>query len=632
MKKMTIELLYPEFNNLFGDLGNAEYLEKKLKAAGAGVTATLTGNRLTLTTDAKGSGTSVSMEYSKGGSSMEQIFGTSQVKEYGVEASFDSNNRLTLKAVDESGAQASSVQVRVESNYGSIFQQPREIGSTTSPGTAVSGYRASTYSYIDGASLNGEPVTIDRWNKDLTFYYNYNGSSQKISVTLDEGDYSYDQLRRALQDKLDAAAGAGALKAEVSADGVKIAAGKPGRDYYMSSFSGGFYYNVLRRTKEQSEKMEVSQKSGGYDATVYAVGRKDIRNNTTEITKGINDTLSLDFTYGTQVEKLEITLDAGKYSGDALVKHIQQKLNEQLKAHGLDENLIQAQIGGVRTGVAGNNDDNALVFKLAEHSRLPADDVEYRIDGLGGSAAFSVFYQTDGDMKIAYITGTKDISQGVSIPEDSDFSFDVDGNHYSVTIPAGDYTSEELISRMNELLKDAGAPATAKVQDGALQITHTKYGKHPFTNVSGSARRYLFFQEEGSQEGEKEIWIQTGSEAGDGVNIKKDRVNTVSLGLNSCTVTRDKYTMKTLQRVKGALAKVTAVRSDFGAEQNRLEHTIRKNQNTSENTQMAESRMRDADMAGEMMELAKENILQDVGASMLAQANQTRESMLMLLR
>ena len=84
--------------------------------------------------------------------------------------------------------------------------------------------------------------------------------------------------------------------------------------------------------------------------------------------------------------------------------------------------------------------------------------------------------------------------------------------------------------------------------------------------------------------------------------------------------------------IKSALVKVSKQRSDLGALQNRLEHTIANADNTAENLQAAESRIRDVDMADEMVKYSKSSILQQAGQSMLAQANQSTQGVLSLLR
>ena len=87
-----------------------------------------------------------------------------------------------------------------------------------------------------------------------------------------------------------------------------------------------------------------------------------------------------------------------------------------------------------------------------------------------------------------------------------------------------------------------------------------------------------------------------------------------------------------MSAIQGAISVVSAQRSYLGALQNRLEHTIANLDNISENTQSAESRIRDTDMAEEMVEYSKNNILAQAGQSMLAQANQSTQGVLSLLQ
>lgn len=84
--------------------------------------------------------------------------------------------------------------------------------------------------------------------------------------------------------------------------------------------------------------------------------------------------------------------------------------------------------------------------------------------------------------------------------------------------------------------------------------------------------------------------------------------------------------------VQSSIEKLSTLRSKLGAVQNRLEHTVANLDNISENTQSAESRIRDTDMAEEMVQYSKNNILQQAGQSMLAQANQANQGVLSLLQ
>lgn len=88
----------------------------------------------------------------------------------------------------------------------------------------------------------------------------------------------------------------------------------------------------------------------------------------------------------------------------------------------------------------------------------------------------------------------------------------------------------------------------------------------------------------------------------------------------------------TITYVQNAINTVSTQRSALGALQNRLEHTVANLDNVSENTQSAESRIRDTDMASEMVQYSKNNILAQAGQSMLAQANQSTQGVLSLLQ
>lgn len=100
----------------------------------------------------------------------------------------------------------------------------------------------------------------------------------------------------------------------------------------------------------------------------------------------------------------------------------------------------------------------------------------------------------------------------------------------------------------------------------------------------------------------------------------------------SATKARFSALNATLGLVDDAIVKVSTQRSTLGAIQNRLEHTIANADNTSENLQAAESRIRDTDIAKEMVKYSKDNILQQASQSVLAQANQATKGVLSLLQ
>lgn len=128
------------------------------------------------------------------------------------------------------------------------------------------------------------------------------------------------------------------------------------------------------------------------------------------------------------------------------------------------------------------------------------------------------------------------------------------------------------------------------------------------------------------------LWIQMSGNKDDGVYISTGNVGTASLGIEDVKLDPIEEAKKTIERTKAALSKASRIRSNIGAQQNRLEHAYRIDQNSSENTQKAESQIRDADMAMEMVEYSKNNILVQASQAMLAQANQNRQGILSLLQ
>ena len=114
------------------------------------------------------------------------------------------------------------------------------------------------------------------------------------------------------------------------------------------------------------------------------------------------------------------------------------------------------------------------------------------------------------------------------------------------------------------------------------------------------------------------------------VNI--DSMSAAGIGVKGLKVDTEDDATAAIDRIAEAVQKVSSQRSTLGAVQNRLEHTIANLDNVVENTTSAESRIRDTDMAQEMVNYSKNNILAQAGQSMLAQANQSNQGVLSLLQ
>ncbi|MBY0117291.1 flagellin Hag [Paenibacillus sp. FSL L8-0435] len=128
------------------------------------------------------------------------------------------------------------------------------------------------------------------------------------------------------------------------------------------------------------------------------------------------------------------------------------------------------------------------------------------------------------------------------------------------------------------------------------------------------------------------VVFHIGANTGQSITLNIGNMGSGSLGVGSVAIGTQTGANAAIATLDTAIASVSAERSKLGANQNRLEHTINNLGTTSENLSAAESRVRDVDMAKEMMNQTKNNILAQASQAMLAQANQQPQAVLQLLR
>jgi flagellin len=128
------------------------------------------------------------------------------------------------------------------------------------------------------------------------------------------------------------------------------------------------------------------------------------------------------------------------------------------------------------------------------------------------------------------------------------------------------------------------------------------------------------------------VTLQVGASGGQTIAFTIGTVSTTELGVSGIAVSTAASASAAIASIDAAISTVTTNRANLGAIQNRLEQTISRLGIMSENMQAAESRIRDADMAQEMIKFTKSQILSQSGMSMLAQANTAPQSVLSLLR
>ena len=128
------------------------------------------------------------------------------------------------------------------------------------------------------------------------------------------------------------------------------------------------------------------------------------------------------------------------------------------------------------------------------------------------------------------------------------------------------------------------------------------------------------------------VTLQVGANANQSIAFTIPTMDTSQLGVSGIAVSTALSASAAIASIDSAITIVNQTRADMGAVQNRLEQTISRLNLVAENLQAAESRIRDADMAEEMIKLTKSQILQQSGTAMLAQANQAPQSVLQLLQ
>ena len=188
--------------------------------------------------------------------------------------------------------------------------------------------------------------------------------------------------------------------------------------------------------------------------------------------------------------------------------------------------------------------------------------------------------------------------------------------------------THSILQRMNELATQAANDTNTSTDRKAIQQEVDQ-----LTSEIDRIRSTTQFNTQNLLDGKfKGKNLQIGSLSGQSISISISNMNANSLKIIGLEVSSFSSAGAAMSKIQAAIDKVSTQRSKLGALQNRLEHTINNLDTTSENTQSAESRIRDTDMADEMVQYSKNNILSQAGQSMLTQANQQTQGVLSLLQ
>jgi flagellin len=211
-------------------------------------------------------------------------------------------------------------------------------------------------------------------------------------------------------------------------------------------------------------------------------------------------------------------------------------------------------------------------------------------------------------------------------PNDSsaaEFTFTVT-NKYNVSATLTNVTTGEVVA--TETLAEDYTGATSDAIEGSIEgLAFTQTGELMDAT-------HTFTVEQTTTGTDNSLTFQIGSNSKQSMKLDIADMSASALEVDQVKVDNYVDAQAAIDSIEAAIGKVSAERSKLGAVQNRLEHTIRNLDTSAENLQASESRIRDVDMAKEMMEFTKQNILQQAATAMLAQANQAPQSVLQLLR
>jgi flagellin len=271
---------------------------------------------------------------------------------------------------------------------------------------------------------------------------------------------------------------------------------------------------------------------------------------------------------------------------------------------------VAAAAGDHTFSVNGYTLSYTAVATAASNAALIADLINANSDKIGATAS-----ATGADLTItnttvgsaAHLTVSADPNAIVA----TTLSVNEAGTDASVTGISGD-----VIARGNTITVVSGSFKGMELQLNSAVMSDTASENAAVFEITGNGV----------------MAMQIGANEGQTMSVSINDMRSTALGISAINVSNNQLAGSAITTIQKAIETVSAERSKLGAYQNRLEHTINNLGTSAENITAAESRIRDVDMAKEMMEFTRTNILAQAGTAMLAQANAKPQSVLQLLQ
>ena len=387
------------------------------------------------------------------------------------------------------------------------------------------------------------------------------------------------------------------------------------------------------------------------------------------------------------VETLLMKVDSADYTSDSLDEETKQMLESTI-AHELMHGLMDITLpeGMCKSDTADDNYNfpkwfvegtaqligggfttgwNDALMYIAKSSLSDADKlsnvqsylsqytVEERVYGHGYLACAYLCQLASGASdvsKSSLLTGANMIFSALLSNEESYSSGGSADSFETVinnTIASSGLTMDQVISNINSgeqaaaqfVLDLTNASESSSSLNGAGSIIASDLNSSDVLGTTVTTQQLMYVKESSASAitddtDETVLYLQVGSETSseNQIALKRFAMNAQAIGVATANTLTRADALEAIGFFKGALINVSTMRSYYGAMQNRLEHTIKNLDNVVENTQAAESRIRDTDMAAEMVRYSNQKILEQAGQAMLAQANQTNQGVLALLQ
>ena len=334
------------------------------------------------------------------------------------------------------------------------------------------------------------------------------------------------------------------------------------------------------------------------------------------------------------LEKLSSGYRINRAGDDAAGLAISEKMRAQITGLNTAQKNAQDGVSLVQTAEGALTEVHSMLNRMVELADQSAngtyDDkvdrenlqkeitsLKDEIDRIADSTNFNGINLLDGSLQDGATIAVTVSGKGVTANGDGTFKLETGklSNGDTITINGKSYVYDAAGDGNNGKFNEYGELVTLAAKDG-LTIGGGDFNKITATKAG------------------KELTLQIGDTSADfnQMTVGVNDMHTAALGIDKIDISTQQGAKDAVDLIKNAINSVSSTRGDLGAIQNRLEHTINNLSVTAENMTAAESRIRDVDMANEMMAYTKNNILVQSSQAMLAQANQIPQGVLQLLQ